>query len=232
MVNKLLRPPLHKEVAEILSEKIISGKFPENTFLPPERELCKSLGVSRTVVREAIKVLESKELVRIKRGFGTLVTEPHHDHVSRSLALLLRRNGYVVNHLTEVRALLEVGMAGLAAARRTPENLAAMKGYLQTMHDRPAHPEGYVDADLEFHYEIARATQNPIFLILLEPFSDLLRQSRIASFLGPKMVLLRTKEHQAVFRMIKRQDIEGAKTAMSKHLRATLVDLEKGAKGV
>jgi GntR family transcriptional regulator, transcriptional repressor for pyruvate dehydrogenase complex len=226
MAAKLLRPPLHKEVAEIISEKIIVGKFPANTYLPPERELCESLGVSRTVVREAIKVLESRGLIRIKRGFGTLVTEPQHDHVSRSLALLLRRNGYVVNQLTEVRVLLEVGMAGLAAQRRTPENLAAMQRFLQTMKDKPGHPEGYVDADLEFHHEIARATQNPIFLVLLEPFSDLLRQSRIASFRGANVALQRYKEHRRIFLMIKRQDVEGARAGMSKHLRATMADYD------
>jgi GntR family transcriptional regulator, transcriptional repressor for pyruvate dehydrogenase complex len=230
MAVRLSRPPLHKEVAEIISEKIIAGKFPANTYLPPERELCQSLGVSRTVVREAIKVLESRGLIQIKRGYGTLVTEPQHDHVTRSLALLLRRNGYVVNQLTEVRVLLEMGMAGLAAQRRTPENLSAMQRYLQTMKDKPGHPEGYVDADLAFHHEIARATQNPIFLILLEPFSDLLRQSRIASFRGAKVALRRSKEHERIFQMIKRQNVEGARSGMSKHLRATRADYDEARK--
>lgn len=219
--------PLHKTVAEILSERIFSGEFPENSYLPPERELVERLGVSRTVIREAIKLMESKGLIRIERGVGTAVAEARHDRVAESLKVLLRRKGPMLKHLIEVRALLEVGMTGLAAQRRTQENLAAMGRCLEIMRKKPSEPTGYVDADVEFHSEIARAAQNPALLLLLEPLSDLLRESRIVTFSGPQTVRLRIKQHEEIYQMIQLQDVEGAKAAMNRHLADTAKDLQK-----
>jgi GntR family transcriptional regulator, transcriptional repressor for pyruvate dehydrogenase complex len=221
------RPPLHKEVASILSEKIISGEFPEKTLLPPERELCETMGVSRTVVREAIKVLESRGLVRIERGRGMLVQEAGSAPVSENLKLLLRRRGHVIEDLLEVRKLLEVGIAGLAARRRTATNLAAMAAALTVMQERPGEPVGYADADVEFHAELARAAQNPVVAVLLEPLTDLLRESRLKSFAGPKMVKLRLRQHKEIFERVKTRDAEGAREAMRKHLSDTEKDLAK-----
>jgi GntR family transcriptional repressor for pyruvate dehydrogenase complex len=183
--------------------------------------------VSRTVIREAIKLLESKGLVRIVRGVGTTVAEARKEHVSDPLKLLLRRKLILLKHLTEVRRILEAGMAGLAAERRTAANLATMKRLLELMHDKPSQAEAYVDADLEFHAEIGRATQNPAMSILLAPLSELLRESRIASFSGSRVTRLRVEQHAEILRMIEQQNTEGAKEAMSKHLSDTLIDLER-----
>ncbi len=161
------RPPLHREVAELLSERILSGEFPEKSLLPTERELCGSMGVSRTVVREAVKFLESRGLIRIERGRGMIVQEPQSGAVSETLKLALRRHEHVIEHLMEVRKMLEVGMAGLAAERRTQENLDAMSACLTVMREKPGEPEGYVDADVQFHAEIVRAAKNPVSLVLL-----------------------------------------------------------------
>ena len=218
---------LHKRVAEILSEKIFSGEYTENSFLPPERELVQSLGVSRIVVREAIKLMESRGLIRIKRGIGTIVAEARPDQVSESLKVLLRRKRHMVKHLIEVRALLEAGVAKLAARRRTDDNLIAMRRHLNIMRERPSEPEGYIDADLDFHDEIARAARNPALSLLLEPLHELLRESRIATFSGPRMVRLRTKQHEEIFRMIELRDEEGAKDVMERHLLDTAKDLER-----
>jgi GntR family transcriptional repressor for pyruvate dehydrogenase complex len=221
------RPPLHKEVADILCEKIISGEFPEKELLPPERELCESMGVSRTVVREAIKVLESRGLVRIERGRGMLVQEAGSAPVSENLKLLLRRRGHVIEDLLEVRKMLEVGIAGLAALRRTDANLSAMTAALTVMEKKPGEPEGYVDADVEFHAELARAAQNPVVAVLLEPLTDLLRDSRTKSFGGTRMVKIRLRQHQQIFERVKARDSDGAKEAMRVHLSDTEKDLAK-----
>lgn len=227
---EVAKQPLHKKVVEVLSERIFSGEFPENSYLPPERELGESLGVSRSVIREAIKLMESKGLIRIERGIGTAVAEAKHDRVSESLKVLLRRKGHMLKHLMEVRALLEVGMAGLAAQRRTARDLAAMERCLDIMRENPADPAGYVDADVDFHLEIARAAQNPALLLLLEPLSELLRESRLATFAGPRTVRLRITQHEEIYRMIQMQDEEGARTAMSRHLGDTGRDLERQTK--
>jgi GntR family transcriptional regulator, transcriptional repressor for pyruvate dehydrogenase complex len=226
-MKRLTRPPLHKEIAETLSEQIVSGKLPVDSLLPPERELCETFGVSRTVIREAVKLLESRGLARVERGRGTVVKEAQHEAVADSLRLMLRRPDHAIEELLEVRKMLEAGMVTLAAERRTPENLARMERTLEVMRQKPGEPEGYVDADVEFHAEIARAAHNRFLLILLDPFAEFLRQSRIATFAGPRMVKIRTRQHEAIFEMIRRKDPERARTMMLKHLSDTQRDLER-----
>lgn len=227
MVPFRSRRPLHKEIAELLSERIISRQYPEKSLLPTERELCEEHGVSRTVIREAIKLLESRGLVRIDRGRGTVVQGVRPEPVTDSLKLLMRRSNHALEQLLEVRRILETGMAALAAERRTETNLQVMERCLAIMREKPSEPEGYVDADIEFHAEVARAAQNPVLLILLESLSQLLRQSRIASFSGPRFVKLRTRQHEAIFEMIRRKDADGARAMMLMHLSDTQRDLER-----
>jgi GntR family transcriptional repressor for pyruvate dehydrogenase complex len=221
------RVPLHREVAEILSERIISGEFPEKSLLPTEHALCESLGVSRTVVREAIKSLESRGLVRIEHGRGTVVQEPQTTQLGESLKLLLQRRADVMQDLLEIRQVLEVGIAGLAAERRTEANLVAMRGCLDVMRQKPDAPEGYVDADVEFHAEIARAAQNPVILVLLEPLAEMLRESRITSYGGPELVKLRTARHEEIFRHICARQADAAREAMRLHLADVEKDLNR-----
>jgi GntR family transcriptional repressor for pyruvate dehydrogenase complex len=219
------RLPLHREIAEVLSERIISGEYPTKSLLPTERELCESMGVSRTVIREAVKSLESRGLVRIDHGRGTMVQEPQTSHLGESLKLLLRRRADVMQDLLEIRQVLEVGIAALAAERRTEANLEAMRRWLDVMRQKPDAPEGYVDADVEFHAEIARATQNPVVLVLLEPLAELLRESRKKSFSGPEVVKLRTRQHEEIFEHILAREADAAREAMRLHLAEVKEDL-------
>lgn len=95
--------PLHSQVADLLSEWIISGEYAPGALLPGERELGETLGVSRTVVREAVKNLESRRLVRIEHGRGTVVQKADGKPVADSLRVALRRGAHVPEDLLEVR---------------------------------------------------------------------------------------------------------------------------------
>lgn len=219
------RRALTHQVIDILAEKIISGEFPEKSLMPSERQLCESLEVSRTVIREAIKTLESRGLVRIERGRGTVVQEPQYGPLTDALKMLIRRREHLIDDLLELRKILEIHMVIRAAERRTEANLKNMERFLDIMRESPHKPQGYVGADLDFHMELARATQNPVLLILLEPLSDLLRESRHVSYLGPKKVELRAMQHEEILRCIRRRDGDGARTAMIEHLADTERDL-------
>lgn len=218
---------LHKKITETIMEQIVSGHYGAGVLLPPERDLCEMHGVSRTVIREAVKLLESRRLVRIERGRGTIVEGPNSDPVADSLRLMLRRNRHGIEDLLEIRKILETGIAALAAERRTEANLQAMERNLAVMRAKPSEPEGYVDADLDFHAEIARAAGNPVLLLILQPMAELLRESRIATFRGPRFVLLRTRQHERIFQAIRQQHPEEARTAMLEHLADTQKDLER-----
>ena len=220
-----MRYALTRQVADLLAERIISGEFPEETLLPSERLLCEGLEVSRTVIREAIKALESRGLVRIERGRGTIVQEPQLGPLTEALKLLIRRREHLVGDLLEIRKVLEVHMAMRAAERRTEANIKNMERFLEEMRKSPSKPQGYVGADLAFHMEIARATQNPVLLVLLEPVSDLSLESRHTTYLGPKVVQTRAQQHEEILTCIRRRDGAGAQAAMRKHLDDTERDL-------
>lgn len=222
-----MRVALHKDIAAKLTGRIVSGEYPEKSLLPPERNLCEMFGVSRTVVREAVKLLESRGLASIEQGRGTVVRRPGHEQVADSLRLILQRDNHPIRQLLEVRNILETGMCALAAERRTEEDLGAMQSCLAIMRAKPGEPEGYVDADLEFHAAIARAAKNPVFLAILEPLAQLLRESRLATFSGPRVVRLRTAQHERIFERIREGDREGARAEMFAHLTDTRKDLER-----
>lgn len=218
------RRALTHQVVDVLAEKVISGEFAEGELLPSERQLCTSFNVSRTVIREAIKALESRGLVRIAHGRGTVAQTPPVIQ-SDSLRMLIRNRETLLDDLLDIRRVLEVHMAQRAAERRTEENLARMEHFIEVMRSSPAQPEGYVCADVDFHMEIARATQNPVLMTILAPVSELSRESRRASFLGSKMVKLRAQQHQEIFDCIRARDAKGAAAAMSRHLADTGRDL-------
>ncbi len=224
---KLDKKPFHRSIADDLTERIISREYEAESYLPPERELCEAMGVSRTVIREAIKLLESRGLVRIERGRGTVVQSSQPGPMSHSIKILMRRNYQRIEQLLEVRSILEVGVAGLAAERRTPESLDRMRRSVQLMKRKPGEPAGYADADVQFHNEIAQAAGNPLFVALLEPLSDLLRESRLMTFAGLCMVGLRTTQHEDILNAISAKNSEGARDAMRQHLQDTMKDLGK-----
>ena len=223
------RPALHREMADKLAERILSGELPEQSLLPTEREFAQEMGVSRTVVREAIKLLESRGLVRIERGRGTIVQQAHAGPVAESLGLLLRRRGHVLQDLIELRKILEGELAGLAAERRTEADLREMESALVAMEASPNSPAGYVDADVAFHDTIFRAAQNPVILLVLEPLGELLRESRLRSFAGARMVRMRIRQHSAILAAIRAGDAAAARDAMRQHIQDTKKDLDSRA---
>src|ERR687886_2804182 len=126
MVEETRRTRLRDRAADQLLEMVISGGLEPGERLPPERKLCAHLGVSRTVVREALNLLEARGLISIEHGRGAVVSggDPH--AVRDTLALILRVRPKALWELLEMRKILEVEVAGLAAERAGSEAVAAM----------------------------------------------------------------------------------------------------------
>src|SRR5215204_758695 len=145
------RTRLRDRAADQLLEMVISDGLEPGERLPPERELCAHLGVSRTVVREALNLLEARGLISIEHGRGAVVSGGNPRAVRETLGLLLRVQPKTLWELLEMRKILEVEVAGLAAERAGPDDLTAMRLQLDRMRDSIEVPEGYVDADVEGH---------------------------------------------------------------------------------
>jgi GntR family transcriptional repressor for pyruvate dehydrogenase complex len=206
---------------------VISSGLGQGERLPPERELVDRLGVSRTVVREALNLLEARGLISIEHGRGAVVSGGNTRAVRDTLGLLLRVRPRALWELLEMRQILEVEIAGLAAERAGPEDTAAMRVQLERMLAAVDAPEGYVDADVEFHALLARAARNDVLLTMIGPIGELLRASRqVSAARRPGSVLRALGEHEEILRRVEEGDAEGARREMRAHLANTVKDIE------
>ena len=227
MREQARRGRLRDRAADQLLEMVVSGGLEPGERLPPERELCARLGVSRTVVREALNLLEARGLISIEHGRGAVVSGGNTDAVRDALGVILRVRPKVLWELLEMRAILEVGISGLAAERATVEDTDAMRAELERMAALIDAPEGYVDADVEFHALLARAARNGVLLTMLEPIVDLLRASRrVSASRRPGSALRALGEHEEILRRVEAGDAEGARREMRAHLANTVRDIE------
>jgi GntR family transcriptional regulator, transcriptional repressor for pyruvate dehydrogenase complex len=218
---------LRDRAADQILDMLISGGLNPGERLPPERELCARLRVSRTVVREALNLLEARGLISIEHGRGAVVSGGNTDAVRDTLGLILRVRPKVLWELLEMRKILEVEIAGLAAERATEEQVQAMRTQLERMLASIDTPNGYVDADVEFHAVLARAARNEVLLTMLEPIVDLLRASRrVSASRRPGSALRALGEYEEILRCVEVGDTEGARREMRAHLANTAKDIE------
>ena len=210
---------LHEQVVSQIQELIEQHQLRPGDKFPPERELAKQFAVSRTVVRESIRGLEERGLVEVRHGSGVYVAEPSIDSVTESLALHLRVSASSIMPLLEVREILEVEIAGLAAERATDEDQEEMEKALRREAELLESPSEYVEADLRFHELLTKATHNEMLPILLNPLAESLRESRRVTSEPPGSTGLSSKGHREIFEAVKNRDKEQAREAMREHFR-------------
>jgi DNA-binding FadR family transcriptional regulator len=151
-------------VVETLVDRIVSGELEPGTQLPTEPRLCEAFGVSRTVIREAVKILEQKGLIRIRQGQGTTTAAPGEwnllDPMVLEASVRHDKDLRILDDLVDVRQVLEAQMARQAATRATPGEHAEMARLLDQMSVEVITPDRHVVTDLEFHDVIMRASGN------------------------------------------------------------------------
>ena len=218
---------MRDRAADQILDMLISGGLNPGERLPPERELCARLNVSRTVVREALNLLEARGLISIEHGRGAVVSGGNIGAVRDTLGLILRVRPKALWELLEMRKILEVEISGLAAERATVEDIEAMRTQQERMVASIDTPRGYVDADVEFHASLARGARNGVLLTMLEPIVDLLRASRrVSASRRPGSALRALGEHEEILRRVEVGDAEGARREMRAHLANTAKDIE------
>jgi len=209
----------------MLLDMISSGDYGVGDRLPPERVLVEQIGVSRTVVREALNLLETRGLIRVEHGRGAIVSADTARALHNDLGFLLRMEPSTLWELMEMRKALEVELAGLAAERATPEDIAVMRAVLDRMRENINAPEGYVDADVEFHDLLARSARNRVFLRMMEPIVDLLLASRRMTGSREANAKRALRAHEAILKTVEAKDVEGARREMREHLMLTERDM-------
>ena len=191
---------------------------PGDEELPSEADLAQRLGVSRTVLREAMKHLQAQGLVQLSQGRRARVRPADPRATIETLDVLLRRSEGSLLHLVEVRRPLEAEIVELAARRATPEALAEAEAAIDAQ-EKASTLEARIEADLAFHRALAKATGNPVFVLLLDALAGLMRASRRTS-LGKYGNRIPVEHHRAILEAVRRRDPAAARAGMLGHLGA------------
>jgi GntR family transcriptional repressor for pyruvate dehydrogenase complex len=214
---------LTDEAIAKLRGMIHSGELPPGARLPPEHQLAAQMGISRSGVREAVKVLEAARVLDVRRGDGTYVT-------SLAPKLLLEGLGFAVELLQgdtllevmEVRRLLEPAATGLAARRMTDEQLEKLAAALRDMRDAVSDPEALMRADMAFHHAVIASTGNETLMSLLDGLSSRTARARVWRGLVLGNVTQATiDEHRAIYDALRTGDPFLAQSAALLHVNTS-----------
>jgi DNA-binding FadR family transcriptional regulator len=226
-------------VVDQVKRAIFLGRFLPGDKLPPERELARQLAVSRTTVREAIRMLEGERLVTTRRGAaGGATIEPFQNLENQTLDRI-RRDVTAFEDLLDFRVAIEVAAARLAAQRRRKQDLQRMTGELDAMRALVSKPPdeqqtedvaSFIALDSAFHMSIARASRNDYLLRAVE-------DSRAQLFYPVGRIFDRLadnahRSHDELFEAIAAQDPEAAEQAARDHIETTRAGLRQMVEGI
>ena len=200
-------------------ELVQSGQLPLGSRLPAERRLADLLQVSRPSIRQAIKALEAMGIVVCRVGDGNFITSKASasNLLTEPIQFAIRANRISPRQLFEMREVMEVHVAGIAAARATAEAIAGIRHELEEMARVRANPRLLADQDYRFHLAIVRAAGNPVFELLFEPVSALIWED-----LADRMHLVNPDYtvdlHRQILQAIESRDPARTMAIMKEHL--------------
>ena len=217
---------LADQVADQLKQSLFNKEYEEGDRLPSEHELMEILGVSRVVVREAIRNLEKAGLLEIKRGpaGGAFVRPMKHDAVSNLVRDILRLGHINMAEIMEVRLHIEPIVAGLAAQRRTPEDIEMLEKSVENI-PKIKSGEKYVAWNVNFHRLVAKASHNSMYDLLVNILMDITLEL-ILSINRSNRAVHDTTSHPNIVEKIKQGDAEETKRAFRDHLEEIVPLLE------
>jgi GntR family transcriptional regulator, transcriptional repressor for pyruvate dehydrogenase complex len=211
------RTKVFEAVAEQIQRWILEDLDPGDV-LPPERELVRMFGVSRSSVRDAIRKLELLGLVEPRQGSRTVVREPSAEAISAPLTSVLLQKRKVIAELLDFRKMLEPPLARRAAQHASPKQIAHMEEILDRQESRVEAGAIAVAEDTEFHYCIATAAQNTVVLKVIDVLMDLLRKTRERTLQTEGRQHKSLAGHRRILAALKRGDAKAADAAMRQHL--------------
>jgi GntR family transcriptional repressor for pyruvate dehydrogenase complex len=215
------RTLLSKSVEDIIGQAIQDKKLSPGTKLPSELKLCEQFGVSRTVIREALRVLHSRGLITITKGKGMYVKEFSGESAAGPLQFFLRMN-FERSHVMDIvhaRQILEPAVAALASTHRTDEDLERLANDIQLLKDCRDEAVELSKIDTQFHIDISKASGNSLMPLLLEPIHRLIPEIKSSVYATVKDAKdAAVKWHQQVYDRIAARDSQGAREAMAEHL--------------
>lgn len=234
IVREFLSPVKRVRVIEVILEKmralVDSGRLAKGSKLPPERDLCAMLSVSRPSLREALKVLDILGIIRTRQGDGTYISGSFASIVGDPTKVRNIEQRFTLLELLETRRIVEPSLASLAATRSTEAHLHAMEQALNGMYSKDISLEDHIRCDAEFHRAIVEAADNSLLSQMMDLiWAPLLETFRITDH-STEHLEESNDNHKQVYLAIKAMDQKRARKAMLAVLKQTEKDLLKREK--
>lgn len=224
MEYKKIKPrKIYEQVAEELLLNIKNGDLKPGDKLDSVWQLAENFQVGRSAIREALSALRAMGLIEMRQGEGTFVREFDPSMISLPITTAVLMKKEDIENLLEVRKVLEVGASGAAASKRTEEDLTNMKNVLEKMLNSVGDEELGEKADFQFHLAVAKASQNPLLVGLMNNVGEMMLQSMRET----RRVWLYSKEttsqrlydeHMQIYKAIEAMDVRRAQDLMISHL--------------
>ena len=213
---------LSVRIADSITEMIVQRKYRPGEKLPNELELSEELKVSRTTLREALRILATRGLVEVRRGIGTFVTRSQSIHADYDV-LRIQNTNVNVKDLYEMRLMFEPQAAYYACLRASDEELETIFRYgeMDERMIRSRDPQ-WDEYEQKFHNAIASATHNPFITSLLPVFNRAIHQGIILANEAPEVAELTLHDHRLLMNYLKERFAEGARAAMHLHIINTM----------
>jgi GntR family transcriptional repressor for pyruvate dehydrogenase complex len=212
------------EIVSQIERAVFAGELETGDRLQSERELAEQFGVSRITVRDALRVLEARGLIRVKVGAmgGAFVADANTDRVAESISTLIKLKRMTLSELAEARTIVEAATASLAAQRADAGAVSRLQQHVERARPLLREPITHADASMDFHVELARAARNEVLEATVEAYRELLVPS-IRDLRDEKSGRATQKAHEEIVEAVRRHDSEGARELMLTHL----ADFEK-----
>jgi GntR family transcriptional repressor for pyruvate dehydrogenase complex len=219
MFQSVRHKKIFEEILDQIKEMMLQERLTVGQRIPPEIRLAESLGVSRSSLREALRILDVLGIIESKTGEGTVIRKADPENLKNLMTLVAVSGGINTVDLYEARCAIEVEAAMLAAVRRSEQDLAMMEQALKEM-DSLSNNEASAQFDYMFHRAIVKASQNEILKMMISFIADLLgeqiRDTRRS--LAPDVLTRFQEQHWKIFEGIRRRDPEEASSVMREHL--------------
>jgi GntR family transcriptional repressor for pyruvate dehydrogenase complex len=215
-LRPVARPRLYEVIVEQLCAYIADNEMDPGDRLPAERDLAAKLGVSRASLSQALVALEVQGVLSVRHGDGAiLIRRPAEDRAIKAL----REHADRIPDIIEAREALEVKLVGLAAARRSDAEMAAIDAAIEKMEAEVDAGERGVLGDEMFHEAITAAAHSSLLAKLMHEISGLIKETRIESLSQEDRPRASLEGHRRIADAVRKQDPQEASQAMADHIR-------------
>jgi len=205
-----------EQILDEITRLITEGVLKPGDRLPSESELAESFGVGRSSLREAMRALQLLGVVEVVQGKGTFLRETHVLPLAINWTHLASTD--LISQIMEVRQIIEVAMAQLAAERATEEDIAVMQAAIERAAKAGGDPEVSGRASVDFHVALAEATHNEVLSLMYRTVRGLYLETARRTQATPASIEDRLRDHRRLLESIQRHDPELASRLMAEHI--------------